>query len=219
MAKNVVFLIHGIGTHPEGWSQADDGPVKALSKAAEYYSDFSEQEPISGAIEFVEIRYDDIFDGVTFPKPANYGPEGAKHLCEQAKSGRQAQRMFSSWNEDKFQESTSKYYRLIYGIDVAVGMIVDELKAQNLADNTVISITGCKRPIEARDLLCTYSGFDNVFPLINSGTGEVWTIVDLLIEGLKTGVPYDATRQDIIDINDTPVWPETTFIQPVHGVQ
>ena len=90
---------------------------------------------------------------------------------------------------------------------------------KQITDNTVISITGCKRPIEARDLLCTYSGFDNVFPLVNSGTGEFWTIIDLLIEGLRTGVPYDATRQDIIDIHDTPVWPEATFIQPVHGVQ
>lgn len=64
MAKNVVFLIHGVGVHPEGWSQAEDGPVVALSKAAEYYPGFSAQEPLSGAIEFVEIRYDDIFDAI-----------------------------------------------------------------------------------------------------------------------------------------------------------
>ena len=64
MAKNVIFLVHGIGVHAEGWSSADDGPVKALSKIAEYYPGFSEQEPLSGAIEFVEIRYDDIFDGI-----------------------------------------------------------------------------------------------------------------------------------------------------------
>lgn len=64
MAKNVIFLVHGIGVHPEGWSKADDGPIRALSDAAEYYPGFSEQEPLSAAVEFVEIRYDDIFDDI-----------------------------------------------------------------------------------------------------------------------------------------------------------
>jgi len=64
MAKNVIFLVHGVGVHPAGWSNADDGPIKALSDAAEYYPGFSEQDPLSAAVEFVEIRYDDIFDDI-----------------------------------------------------------------------------------------------------------------------------------------------------------
>lgn len=62
--KNVVFLIHGIGAHPEGWSEAEDGPIAAITKAAEYYPGFNANEPLTGAIEFVEIRYDDIFDNI-----------------------------------------------------------------------------------------------------------------------------------------------------------
>lgn len=83
-------------------------------------------------------EFDDLYDGVVFPKPANYGPKGAEHLCAQAKSGRQAQRLFGSWDGDKYQERLSKYYRLIYGIDKAVGMIRQELEDQGVADNTVI---------------------------------------------------------------------------------
>lgn len=83
-------------------------------------------------------EFDDLYDGVEFPKPANYGPDGAKHLCEQAKSGRQAKKLFKSWDVDKYQEHLSKYYRQIYGIDKAVGMIRQELDARGVSDNTVI---------------------------------------------------------------------------------
>jgi arylsulfatase A-like enzyme len=82
-------------------------------------------------------EYDDLYDGVEFPKPANYGPEAGQHLSPQAKSNRQV-RMFKGWSEGKFQEHLSKYYRQIYAIDVAVGMIRQELQDQGVADNTVI---------------------------------------------------------------------------------
>lgn len=64
MAKNIVFMIHGVGAHQEGWAFADDGPVAALVKAASYYPGFSEQDPLTNSVEFVEIRYDDIFDRI-----------------------------------------------------------------------------------------------------------------------------------------------------------
>jgi hypothetical protein len=64
MAKSIVFLVHGIGIHEEGWVQDQAGPVQALTKAAEHYSGFGPNEPLTDAVEFVEIRYDDIFDGI-----------------------------------------------------------------------------------------------------------------------------------------------------------
>lgn len=62
MAKHVLFLVHGMGSHNAGWSAAEDGPAAVLSKAAEAYSDFTAQRPLKDSVEFVEIRYDDIFD-------------------------------------------------------------------------------------------------------------------------------------------------------------
>jgi len=82
-------------------------------------------------------EFDDLYDAVEFPKPANYGPEAGEHLCHQAKSSRQV-RLFKGWSEEKYQERLSKYYRQIYAIDVAVGMIREEIKAQGVVDNTVI---------------------------------------------------------------------------------
>ncbi len=92
---------------------------------------------------------------------------------------------------------------------------------QLITDTTVVTVAGCKRPIEPRDMLCRKSGFSNVKPLINEGLQnfEFWTMIDFFIEGVESGVSYDATRRDIIDQNSTPLWPQSAFIQPVAGVQ
>jgi hypothetical protein len=64
MPKNVIFLVHGMGKHPEGWSGAKDGPVAALVEAAKAYPGFSDADPLSNSVEFVEIAYDDLFDRI-----------------------------------------------------------------------------------------------------------------------------------------------------------
>lgn len=65
MAKNVVFLVHGIGQHPAGWSNGPDGPATALSAARGHYpSCLPGDRPLSDQLELVEIRYDDVFDRV-----------------------------------------------------------------------------------------------------------------------------------------------------------
>ena len=88
-----------------------------------------------------------------------------------------------------------------------------------IRDEQLITVTGCKRPIEPRDKLCRQSGFENVQPLFLTGTGEPWTIIDLLIEGVSTGVVFDPTRRDMVDLNSTPAWPDTPFVQPLEGAR
>ncbi len=86
-------------------------------------------------------KFDDVYAGKKFTKPANYGRKYAEHFAEQSKKGRQYQR-FSGWNYDKDYDGVmAKYHQQIYAIDVAVGMIRSELEAQGLADNTVIIYT------------------------------------------------------------------------------
>jgi hypothetical protein len=58
MAKNVIFFVHGMGQHYEGWSTEDNGPIAKLSKSSEYYSGFSPDLPSSNSAECIEIRYD-----------------------------------------------------------------------------------------------------------------------------------------------------------------
>lgn len=86
-----------------------------------------------------------------------------------------------------------------------------------IGDARVLTVTGCKRPIEPRDMLCRHSGFTQVQPMVKTGLvlGEPWTVLDLFIEAISTQVPFDATRRDITDLAATPLWPQATFIQPL----
>jgi arylsulfatase A-like enzyme len=86
-------------------------------------------------------KFDDVYAGKTFTKPANYGREAGEHMSEQSKQGRQYSR-FQEWHYDTDYDAVmAKYYQLVYGIDVAVGMILEELEKQGIADNTIIIYT------------------------------------------------------------------------------
>lgn len=86
-------------------------------------------------------QFDHIYEGKEFTKPANYGREFGEHMSPQSKTGRQWER-FSGWGYDtKYDKVMATYYQQIYAIDVALGMIREELEAQGVADNTVIIYT------------------------------------------------------------------------------
>ena len=86
-------------------------------------------------------KFDHVYAGKTFTKPANYGRAAGEHMSPQSKQGRQYAR-FTGWNYDTDYDGVmAKYYQLIYAIDVALGMIRAELDAQGVADNTVIIYT------------------------------------------------------------------------------
>ena len=85
--------------------------------------------------------FDHVYAGKTFTRPANYGREHGEHLAPQSKTGRQYER-FTQWGYDNnYDETMAKYYQLVYAIDVAVGMIREELERQGVAKNTVIIYT------------------------------------------------------------------------------
>ena len=46
------------------------------------------------------------------------------------------------WGPDRFQESIKGYYRLISGVDIVVGRILDTLSRTQLAENTILVFTG-----------------------------------------------------------------------------
>ena len=86
-------------------------------------------------------RFDDIYDGKKFQKPTNFGRKAGEHFAPQSKTDRQYERFFS-WNyADKYDEVMATYHQQVYGVDAAVGMIVDALKKAGVADNTVIIYT------------------------------------------------------------------------------
>lgn len=108
-------------------------------------------------------QFDHIYAGKKFTKPANFGREFADHLAPQSKTGRQWER-FTSWHyDDNYDKVMATYYQQIYAIDVALGMIREELEAQGVADNTVIIYTS------DNGFLCGAHGYGSkVLPLEES---------------------------------------------------
>jgi arylsulfatase A-like enzyme len=87
--------------------------------------------------------FDDVYKDTVFRKLPNYGREAGEHLAHQSRMGRQFGR-FTVWDyhtDEKYQKSLRKYHQQIYGVDYAVGMIVEELERQGVADNTLIIFT------------------------------------------------------------------------------
>lgn len=86
-------------------------------------------------------RFDDVYKDKKFTKPKNFGREAGKHMSLQSKQGRQYTR-FTTWHYDTdYDNVMAQYYQLIYGVDYAIGMILDELEKQGLAENTVVIYT------------------------------------------------------------------------------
>lgn len=86
-------------------------------------------------------KFDHVYRGKTFTRPANYGRRYGEHLAAQSKEGRQYER-FESWGYDKkYDEVMAIYNQQIYAIDVALGMIRKELEEQGVTENTVIIYT------------------------------------------------------------------------------
>lgn len=86
-------------------------------------------------------QFDEVYQGVHFEKPPNFGREFGEHLAAQSKQGRQFER-FHSWNySSDYQGVMAKYYQQIYAIDVAVGMMRQALNEHGMAHNTVILYT------------------------------------------------------------------------------
>ena len=64
--KNVIFFVHGIGRHKQGWvdgTPEEPGPVAALDAAMKQYACFG-GKGLRDFVDVVEVRYDDLFDTV-----------------------------------------------------------------------------------------------------------------------------------------------------------
>lgn len=86
-------------------------------------------------------KFDEVYRGKTFEKPANYGREHGQHFSLQSRQGRQYVR-FAEWGyEDDYDRVMALYHQQIFAIDIAVGMIREALEAAGVAGNTVIIFT------------------------------------------------------------------------------
>lgn len=81
MAKSLVFFVHGMGQHADGWISTETGPATVLGREAAYYSGFDSPSRLAEAAEFIEIRYDDIFDKIR-NQWANLAKDLSKNMPE-----------------------------------------------------------------------------------------------------------------------------------------
>lgn len=83
-------------------------------------------------------KFNAVYQDKAFRKPDNFGRENGEHFSKQSRQDRQYER-FYSWNyADRYDQEMATYHQQVYGIDVAVGMIRDALKAQGVEGNTVV---------------------------------------------------------------------------------
>ncbi len=87
------------------------------------------------------------------------------------------------------------------------------------SSTNTLSITGCARPLDKAGSFCGYDGFSNLAPVINPATSTAWTPVDIFVDSMATGtILTSGARRDLTDTNNTAVWPETPYVQPLIGV-
>ena len=132
---------------------AERYPHSTLSYGA-FGSDFiewavGEKKPFCLSISFKaphrpvtpDPRFDDVYSGITFRKPQNFGRENGLHFSEQSRRGRQYPRFISWGYRDNFNETLAKYHQQIYAIDQAVGMIREAVERAGVSGETVIVYT------------------------------------------------------------------------------
>ena len=79
------------------------------------------------------------------------------------------------------------------------------------------SIAGCRRPFDAADVLCSYSGFSGVQDLLKTdGSGQAWTNVEILRDGLAHAAELQPARV-FTDTSGTKLWPASPYVQPLEG--
>lgn len=61
MAKHLLFLLHGMGRHPAGWSRQAGSVVQTLTTEAKRYRFFQTRE-LEDFVEFAELEYDSVFE-------------------------------------------------------------------------------------------------------------------------------------------------------------
>jgi sulfur-oxidizing protein SoxB len=88
------------------------------------------------------------------------------------------------------------------------------LEGRPLRDTQPVTVAGCSRPLDAPDVLCSYSGFTSVEPLLGP-SGSPWTPIDLLARGLSAGGPIATPAPYARELSETPLFPEGPWVQPV----
>lgn len=140
----------------------ENGNYKHLTQimgeqAMEFLQDCSKDQPFCLSISFkaphcqdgdprqfiYDRAYKDLYKDTTIPVPEKADPHYFEALPEFLRTSEARRRWEIRFpTPEKFQESVKSYYRLIYGVDVVIGRIREQLKQLGFDDNTVLMLIG-----------------------------------------------------------------------------
>ena len=94
--------------------------------------------------QFIYDRaYKDLYKDTVIPVPEKAAPHYFEALPEFLRTSEARRRWDIRFSTpEKFQESVKSYYRLIFGVDVVIGRIREQLKQLDFDDNTVLVLIG-----------------------------------------------------------------------------
>ena len=94
--------------------------------------------------QFIYDRaYKDLYKDTVIPVPEKADPHYFEALPEFLRTSEARRRWDVRFSTpEKFQESVKSYYRLIFGVDVVIGKIREQLKQLDFDDNTVLILIG-----------------------------------------------------------------------------
>ncbi len=82
-----------------------------------------------------------------------------------------------------------------------------------ISDDALYSITGCTRPFDDDEELCSYMGFKNKEPFINPTSNEAYNVTEFFIDALKRDVFHPISHNDVVD--ESSINLNEGFIQPL----
>lgn len=102
---------------------------------------------------------DGMYDDIEMPQPRLDDPEIFEDLPEFLQTSITRERYFWRWNTpDKYETNLRAYYRMVSGIDAAIGRFMKALDEAGLAENTIVVYTG-----------------DNGYHMANRGLAGKWS--------------------------------------------
>jgi len=121
--------------------KADQPFYIALSFTAAHEVDGQNGNP---ATYMVQERFKDLYKDLRMPVPTTAAPEYWNSFPDFFRTDKNIGR--GRWNglfstPELFQENVKNYYRLVTGVDDAVGKVIAKIKALNLDENTIVIYT------------------------------------------------------------------------------
>jgi arylsulfatase A-like enzyme len=170
--------------------KADQPFCLAVSFTAAHEVDGQNGNP---ATYMVQERYKDLYKDIKMPIPTTAAPEYWNSFPDFFRTDQNIGR--GRWNglfstPELYQENVKNYYRLVTGVDEAVGKVIEKIKALHLDENTIVIYTS-----------------DHGFSLGEHGMMGKWygyekgIHVPLIINDLRPNAPYHNIKADLLALN------------------